>query len=182
MTRGQIAAMFARGSIAAATLCVPVTVYAAGTPGTANALTIRPLGIVKTDDLDFGIMAPSPTAGTVTINAQTGARTAAGGAILAGGTPAAAQFTIAATPARIVSFSLNPNNNLVLNRIGGGASMTVNQFRVSYDGSSPSPIGPNRTVPPSGLMILRLGGRLNILASQMEGSYQGTFSVTVDYQ
>ena len=37
--------------------------------------------------------------------------------------------------------SLNPNNNLVLNRIGGGASMTVQQFRASYDGAVPVPVG-----------------------------------------
>ncbi len=141
-------------------LLAPAPVFAASQPGTATALTIRPLGIVNTDDLDFGIMAPSAAAGTVTVNAQTGARTAGGGAILAGGAPGAAQFTIAGTPLRVVTFSLNPNNNLVLARIGGGASMTVNQFRVSYDGLLPVPIGPN----------------------QLEGTYEGIFAVTVDYQ
>lgn len=155
---------------------------AASVPGTANVVAIRPLGIVKTQDLDFGTMAPSASAGTVSVNAQTGARTAAGGAILSGGTPAAAEFTIAAAPLRIVSFTLNPNNTLILTRSGGGASMTVNQFRASYNGLLPVPLGPNQLVPLNGLLFLRLGGRLNLAANQMEGAYEGNFTVTVDYQ
>lgn len=182
MTRGFSGALLARGSVALLALLAAAPGFAATQPGTSRALTIRPLGIVKTADLDFAIMAPSAAAGTVTVNAQTGARTAGGGAILAGGTPTAAQFTIAATPLRVVTFALNPNNNLVLNRIGGGASMTVNQFRVSYNGLLPVPIGPNQVVPPSGLMTMRVGGRLNIAANQLEGTYEGVFAVTVDYQ
>jgi Domain of unknown function (DUF4402) len=163
-------------------LMLPAPSFGASQPGTAHVVTIKPLGIVKMDDLDFGTMAPSAAAGTVSVNAQTGARTSAGGAILSGGTPAAAQFVIAATPLNIVTLSLNPNNNIVLNRLGGGASMTVNQFRVSYNGLLPVPLGPNQVVPLNGQLFMLLGGRLNIAANQMEGTYEGDFDVTVDYQ
>jgi Domain of unknown function (DUF4402) len=155
--------------------------FAASGNGTAKTTTLSALGVLNQAPLDFGNIIPN-AGGTVTVNAQTGAATRVGVISAGGGTVSAAQFLVAATPGRVVSFSLTPNNNLVLNRIGGGASMTVQQFRVSFEGGAPSPIGPNRTVPANGALTLQIGGRLTVGAAQMEGVYEGNFILNVEYQ
>ncbi len=154
---------------------------AASGTGTARTTTLSALGIVNQAPLDFGNIIPN-AGGTVTVNAQTGAATRVGVVAAGGGTISAARFVVAATPGRTVTFNLTPNNNLVLNRIGGGASMTVQQFRVSFDGGSPSPIGPNRTVPANGALTVQIGGRLTVGAAQPEGVYEGNFVLNVEYQ
>ena len=53
--------------------------------GTAQATIVEPLGLVKVQDLRFGRIAASATAGTVTVNANTGACVASGGIIATGG-------------------------------------------------------------------------------------------------
>ena len=155
---------------------------AAGSPGSATAKTLSAIGIARTADLDFGIVIPSAAAGTVSINAQTGTRTSAGGVTPVGGTVSTGNFIGAATAGRVVTLALTPSPSIVLNRVGGGASMTVNQLRVSVDGAAPQPFGPNHTIGPSGAILFQVGGRLNIGANQLEGSYEATFSLTMDYQ
>jgi hypothetical protein len=167
-------------AISGAALAASPALAASGS-GSAEVKVIKALAVVNEAALDFGNIIPT-AAGTVTVNAQTGAATHSGVTNGGGGTISAARFFIAATPNRVVSFSLNPNNNLVLNRIGGGASMTVQQFRASFNGGAPSPLGPNRTVPASGAFHIQIGGRLNVAAAQMEGVYEGTFVLNIDYQ
>ena len=154
---------------------------AASGSATIRTTTLSALGVLNQAPLDFGNIIPN-AGGTVTVNAQTGAATHVGVIPAGGGTISAARFLVAATPGRSVSFSLTPNNNLVLNRVGGGASMTVQQFRVSFEGGAPSPIGPNRTVPANGALTVQIGGRLTVGAAQLEGVYQGNFVLNVEYQ
>jgi len=161
-------------------LMTSVQAFAAATGGQVGALTIRPLGIVKTDDLDFGTMLPG-IGGNVTINAQTGARTTAG-PVLAPGAFGPGRFLVAATPLRIITLSINPNNNLVLNRVGGGGSMTASQFRISYNNGAAVPVGPNFAIPLTGLVTIQMGGRLGVGNNQAEGVYEGIFTMTVNYQ
>jgi Domain of unknown function (DUF4402) len=150
--------------------------------GTVKVTTIGPLNLAKTADLDFGYIIPSAAAGTVVLDAQTAARSSTGGVVLAGGPVSTGNFVIAANAGRVVSIVLNPAPSITLNRVGGGATMTINQVRVSRDGGAPAPFGPNATIGTSGALFLKIGGRLNINANQLEGVYTSTFSVTVDYQ
>ncbi len=64
--------------------------------------------------------------------------------------------------------------SITLTRVGGGATMTVNNFTV--EGGTGF-----RLVPTNTLFQFRVGGRLNVGANQMRGTYNGTFSVTVNY-
>ena len=76
------------GSSMAAAGILSVPAQAATRAAPVEAVTIRPLSLVKTDDLDFGTLIAGPSAGTATINANTGVRTTAGGVTAAaGGTP-----------------------------------------------------------------------------------------------
>ncbi len=136
----------------------------------------------KSADLDFGEIIPGTTGGTVTINAQTGAVTRAGGVISVGGTTSRAQFTAIGSQGRIVTMSMAPSPSITLNRFGGGASMTVNQVRASINGGNSGPLAPNVRLPTNGTIVISIGGRLNVGANQMEGRYTADLTFTVNYQ
>jgi len=151
----------------------------ATTPGTARAEISSSLSVLKTADLEFGNIIAGPAAGTVVVNPYTDARTITT-VTGAGGTVNAAKFTGIATPGSL-AWVRWPTGNTILNRVGGGATMIMDQLRVNsvffvFGGVDP------RIVPADGRLDIRFGGRLNVKANQMEGVYSGTFTITVDYQ
>lgn len=148
-----------------------VPAIAAGTAGNAGAVTLRPLSIVNTEDLNFGTMLRPTTAGTVVINPATDTRSVTGGVTAAGGTPRAAQFFTYGGPSQNVQVNRGPLP--VLNRVGGGASMNVTGLTLN---------GPTlRFLSAAGLLDLRVGGTLAVGANQLEGDYSGTFQIIVTY-
>jgi hypothetical protein len=157
--------------VAMAMLVMPGTAWAATASATATVVTVRPLTLVKTDDLSFGSLIPSATAGTVKIDPTTDARTATGGVTVAGGTSSAAKF-VALGLVNIYSNVTLPTS-ITLDRAGGGASMTVSA--ITTNGSA------TRLFPGTSILDVRVGGTLNVAANQQEGDYVGQFTVTVIY-
>jgi hypothetical protein len=147
------------------------TASAATGSATATVVTVRPLTLVKTDDLDFGSLIPSARAGTVIINPTTDARTATGGVTVAGGSPSAAKF-VALGLLNIYSNVTLPTS-ITLARNGGGASMTVSAITTNGPAA--------RVFPGTSILDVRIGGTLNVAANQQAGDYSGQFSVTVVY-
>ena len=146
-------------------------VLAAGTPGNVGAVTLRPLSIVNTEDLDFGTMLRPATAGTVVLNPTTGGRSVTGGVVAAGGTPRAAQFFTYGGPLQNVQVNRGPLP--VLSRVGGGATMAVTGLTLN---------GPTlRFLTAAGLLDLRVGGTLAVAANQLDGDYSGSFQIIVTY-
>lgn len=158
---------------------VGTSAHAASQTGTITVVAIKPTNILKTADLDFGLIIPG-AGGNVFINAQTGARTSSGGIILAGATFSRGRFVAAGTPNRVVTLSLNPSPAIVISN--GTANMTINQLRVSANGGGPQPLGPNHTLNNIGVINFDIGGRLIVGANQANGLYTGTFTLTMDYQ
>lgn len=157
------------GMLAAVAGATPA--LAAGATGTAAAVTLRPLSIVNTEDLDFGTLLRGTTAGTVVLDPTNDSRTTTGGVTLAGGSPNAAQFYTYGGPLQYVQVTRGALP--VLNRVGGGASMNVTQLTLN---------GPTtRFLSSAGLLDLRVGGTLAVNANQQEGDYAGTFQITVTY-
>jgi spore coat protein U-like protein len=158
-------------AIALAALALAVPARAAGTTGTANAVTLRPLSILNITELDFGTNVIGTTAGTVVINPTNDARTTTGGAAPAGGTPNAAKFITYGGPLQSVDVNRGPLP--VLSRAGGGATINVTQLTLN---------GPtSRFLSAAGLLDLRVGGTLAIGANQLAGDYSGTFQIIVTY-
>lgn len=151
-------------------LAVPFGAEAATRSGTANAVTLRPLSLVKTEDLDFGTVISGPTAGTVTINANTGARTTTGGAVASGGTPRRAEFQGVGRLGILSIVSISPAPTLTN---GSGGSMTST---LAVEGGTGI-----RLFTGTGVQIFRVGGTINVGANQPAGDYSGTFSLTVNY-
>jgi len=138
----------------------------------ATVTTVRPLSLTKTADLEFGSIIPSATAGTVTIDATTNARTRTGGTVLAtGATPGAASFTAAGLVGALALISLPAS--ITLTRGGGTETMTVNN--ITTNGAT------TRLIPLTATIDVTVGGRLNVGANQVAGSYSGTFNLTVIY-
>lgn len=154
-------------------IALPAPALAAGATAEARVVTVRPLTLIKTADLDWGVLAAGATAGTITIDPVTGARTRTGGVTaLTGGTSQRAVFQGAAPVGVIVYVNLR-NNNPVLTRVGGGATMTT---ALTVEGGEGF-----RLFPGTGVLVFGVGGQLNVAANQAQGSYLGTVQLQVEY-
>jgi hypothetical protein len=157
----------------AAILSLSLGLLAAGTAraatSTASASIISAITIVNTVGLQFGQIAPSASAGTVSVDV-TGTRSGTGGVTLAGGiSPTAASFLVAGAPNNTYSFTLPSSTTISFS----SNSMTVDTFV-----SNPPVTG---TLSALGTDTLVVGATLHVGASQAIGAYTGTFNVTVAY-
>lgn len=166
----DIRKLFVATAIAAAT--VPAPALAAPTASSdGRALILLPLTLTKVEDLSFGTVVSSPVAGTVTINAGTGARTHNGGITEVASDPGQrALFAWAATPNSPVSFDLTYPAIL-----DDGAGHSV-QIALLYLQSS------STFANSAGVVQVGVGGSILISANQEEGLYSNTFDVTASYQ
>jgi Mat/Ecp fimbriae major subunit len=158
--------------LAGMVMTTPAT--AATAPGQSRVTIVTAGQLVKSQDLRFGLIIPATTAGTVTINPATSARTSAGALVLAGTGFGPAEFSALGNPNQNNFLQLvMPTGNLTLNRAGGGATMTVNNWTFSGSGVS--------ALNAQGFYIFRIGARLNVGANQLRGTYSGTFNMTVNF-
>lgn len=149
-------------------------------PGEAQIAVVTPLSFIQVENLHFGRVIPSATAGTVTV-AIDGTRSATNGIALTGTGHQAARFAGRGSQSQRVRIRITPN---AITLTGPGPAMTVDNFVI---GPAPTlqQIGgsPNyRIVPADGIFWFTVGGRLSVGASQPAGTYTGTFSATLDYQ
>lgn len=158
---------------------LPTAAQAGARQADAQAILLRSLSFFKVDDLDFGDIIPSATAGQVRIEPN-GNRTRTGGVTLAGSSSQPASFAGKGTYNQNVLISMSPASITVT---GPGAPMTVTQFEI---GSTPTAIltaTPTmfRIASTAGTFQFPVGARLNVNANQAPGVYSGTFTVTLNY-
>lgn len=159
-------------ALCAVALPYPALAVPAMTQSDGTVAVLRPLTLLKRDDLNFGIVVTSGPAGTVTLNPVTNAVTTTGGITAAPGVRHAARFTGAASGGPVVIIRL-PNQPVPLTRVGGTQTVTLSNFTLD---------GPDRrTMASAGSFDFRVGGRVAIGANQAPGTYLGTFTVTVQY-
>lgn len=167
---------FLRSFLAAALLvAVPAPLLAVTPPVDSNvgAIVLKPLSLLNTQDLDFGTLYPSASAGTATVDPFTGAVTTAGGVTFATGVTTAANFMGVGTRNMPIHIKL-PKDPAILTRSGGTETMTVSNW--TTDGNT------TRQINAFEVFQFKVGGRLNVGANQADGIYTGTFEVTVVYQ
>jgi len=157
----------------AAALLVPDAAHAAGatTPANASIAVLHPLSLIRKGDLDFGAIARTG-AGTAVIDPNTNVMTTTGGVISLGGSPTAATFIGAAGSASVVIIRI-PKNPILITRVGGTETMSVNNFTLQGQDK--------RTLARQESFEFRVGATLNVGAAQVDGTYIGTFDVTVQY-
>lgn len=147
--------------------------------GEAEAIVLRPLSFFKVNDLDFGDIIPSATAGTVTIEPD-GSRTRTGGVTLAGNGGEPARFAGLGSFNRQVNISLGSNTIWIT---GPGTRMRVRNFEI---GSTPTAILSTtptrfRITSPLGNYNFPVGATLEVGANQAPGDYSGSFTITLNY-
>lgn len=160
-----LVALFACASPASAQTVLP------DQDATGRAIVLRPLSLLKVEDLDFGWLTVT-TAGTAVLNPFTGVVTTTGGVVTAGGDPLPAMFVGAASRNTPVKIRI-PNRPITITRQGGTETMTVSSW--TLDGPADRKTGPERA------FTFRVGATLNVGANQMDGLYTGTFDVEVQY-
>ena len=145
----------------------------------AEAIVLRPLSFFKVNDLDFGDIIASGSAGTVRL-APDGTRSRTGGATLAGSSGEPARFAGLGSYNRQVNISLGSNTIWIT---GPGQRMRVRDFEI---GSTPTAIlstSPTRFRITSALgnYNFPVGATLEVNANQAPGDYSGTFTITLNY-
>jgi hypothetical protein len=160
-----------------AVACVHIfSLHAQTITGTASALLITPIALVKNVDMNFGNLAvSSTTAGTVVLTpASTRTTGGSGGVTLPAtrGTVSAADFTVSGQGGYTYAITLPTSATL---SDGAGHSMTINTFT-----STPSATG---TLSGGGSQDLTVGATLIVTAAQVSAAYTNATAVpvTVNY-
>ena len=162
---------------AMAAAAVPATAapIAADQDADGEVLILMPLTLTKIEDLDFGVIVPSPVSGFVSINATTGARTVGGGVTgvpsdigqraYFGGAGSANQVVfVSVTPPAVLTSTTNPADTILVLAmpLEGLALKTIDPVTRSF--------------------FFGVGGIIMVGANQNEGIYEATFDVTASYQ
>ena len=150
--------------------------------GSSKAIVVRPLTLVKVDDLNFGSIIPSAAAGTVVLS-PTNQRTATGGVRLASSTTSPASYAGQGVINGGVQLSVGSASG-TMTRVGGTETMAFDTFVI---GSTPTT---NLATTPlsfrigsaTGLFKFPIGATLRVGANQVPGSYLGQYSVIIVYQ
>lgn len=162
--------------------------------GTARAVVVAPLSVIKVQDLDFGRIVPMPTAGTVTVDTVSGGCTVTG-AVRQVGICHLARFDGMGTKNMNARISLTsvvdltgPGQTMVLDNVILGPNSTISltgntNANGKGVGLTKGGNGARYSITTnSGIYSLYVGGRLNVNANQASGVYTGSISITVQYQ
>ena len=180
MTRDQIySRAIACLLFALAALTSAPAAYAQDADAEATVVAVSPLSLVKVDDLEFGNLIPGTAGGTAVVSTA-GVRTTTGTVVAAGGTVSNAEFQGYGTRNRFV-FVSTASTAYTLNRVGGGATMVMNQLTLQADNLTPFFFPGLFRINSTDVITLRIGATLNIAPNQQEGRYEGTFPITMNY-
>jgi Domain of unknown function (DUF4402) len=184
MRGAKVRNICARFALAVAVLAAATAPVRAETEQLGTQISVvSPGAFFKVDDLDFGLIAASSLAGTVTV-APTGARTSTGGVVLIGNDHHPAQFAgmKPTQPNRPVRMRVGSNTIQIT---GPGAPMTVSLFRGNTNPAQVLTTTPRNfqvQQASNGAFALFVGATLNVNANQAPGTYTGTWQLTLDYQ
>lgn len=137
----------------------------------ASVRLIYPATVQKVDDLKFGSISGT-SAGTVIIDADSGAITTTGGVWRSGGTAHAASFIGAARKRTVVNIRI-PKAPILLQRTGGTETLAVSDW--TLQGQDKRELAAQTT------FNFRVGATLAVPANTVEGDYSGTFEVEIQY-
>ena len=155
-------------SLPAAGLAAPV---AASPKAEASVLLIKPLSLVRVDDMDFATLGVT-TGGTATIDPIGGTMTVSGGLLHLSGTPSPARYAGSALKKSVVNIKV-PKQPVLIRRIGGTETLSVSNF--TLDGQD------KRDLADAIYFTFAVGARITVPAGTVEGVYSGDIDVTVHY-
>lgn len=157
---------------------------------TAQTVIVTPLSLIRVNNLDFGTIAPRPTAGTVALDPISNICSTTG-ALQHVGNCTPASFAGMGSRNMVVRINVAGNTNLT----GPGRTMVLDNMtlktapdltvQVNGNGNGNNAGNGNtryQIVPPSGIFTFAVGGTLHVDANQGAGAYSGSFTVQVQYQ
>jgi hypothetical protein len=162
----------------AATLATATPAFAqqASAQAEARGVVVQPLTLARVQDLDFGTVVGSAAAGTVVINADTGARTVTGGVTGVPSFPGdRGLFQGAGTAGQDVILQLNAPT-LLISQSNPLDTITVNSMTLDQGNLL------TRTIGVTGIFQVGVGGDFAIAANQPAALYSANFDLTADYQ
>ncbi|MEZ5696428.1 MAG: DUF4402 domain-containing protein [Sphingomonadaceae bacterium] len=144
-------------------------------------VVVRPLTLVKDEDLDFGLILPGNTQGFVILNPD-GSITTTGGVVAVAGDPQAATFYGYGRYRQYLRLRISANRYF-LRRQGGSETMRLDDIVIGS--TPPTELTTNPRLfyigSPDGFFGFSLGGRLRVGANQAVGVYVGEFDVLIEY-
>jgi hypothetical protein len=152
----------------------------------ARAAILASGTMVKTADMDFGVIAQPSNAGTVVLTPSGTPICMTTGGLVRTGPCVAAEFAV--MERRNGRLRIRENNGGVVTLGGpGGATMTMTGITISAIDMSPVSgangwnLGRYQIDSNSGIARFRLGGTLNVGAAQAPGAYSGTIVVETNF-
>ena len=144
---------------------------AASPKAEAQVLLIKPLSLVKLDDMDFATLGVT-TGGTATIDPIGGTMAVSGGLIHLAGTPSPARYAGSAVKKTVVNIRI-PKQPVLIRRVGGTETLSVSNF--TLDGQD------KRNLADATYFTFAVGAQITIPANTVPGIYSGDIDVTVQY-
>jgi Mat/Ecp fimbriae major subunit len=154
------------GSVMAAAM-LSSGAHAATATGTAKVEILVPVQLSTVADLDFGLVAASGAAGTVTLPVTSNTRSCSANVVCVG-TASRGSFQVTnASNGQVIQLSATnatltgPGTSMVVTTALSNASITFNS---------------------ASLQTVNVGGTLAVGVNQAAGNYTGSFTVTAQYQ
>lgn len=148
----------------------------------SSAEVVVALSCIKLQDLYFGTIIPSAAKGSILLDPINPPVTTGGVRLASGTLPRPAVF--AGRGAVNQQVYVKMARITALNRIGGGASMTMDTFK--FGNSSTVQFAATRVsfviTDPDGRFEFPVGAALRVNPNQAPGTYTGTFGITLQYE
>jgi hypothetical protein len=173
-----LAATLVTASPAFAQAVPPALVASSTAQADVKGVVLNPLTLEKVRDLDFGTVISTSSAGTVTIDADTGNRTVSGGVLEVSTQPGSnARFgsASAGTAGRDVELTLTSPAEIF--HSNGTDKITVENGALVLDQGGAT----SRTIDSSGALFVHVGGTFELAANQKAGNYSSEFELTANY-
>ncbi|HLP74823.1 MAG TPA: DUF4402 domain-containing protein [Bacteroidales bacterium] len=152
-------------------LFLATAAYGQSDVASASATIYSALTITNVNDLNFGVIIPSGTAGDVTIDAA-GAVTRTNNTAHPSSTTSTATFNVVGEPSKTYTIAIN---NPPITLTGPGA----NTMTISAIVSSPAEGAGTGTLSLAGTQTISVGGTLDVGANQAAGVYTNANAITV---
>jgi hypothetical protein len=147
--------------------------------GNAGAVIINGLRVIKRQDLDFGVIAPSiEQSGTVQTNRGRNKDSVCGNTLTCFEPGNRARFTVIGDADRVVTIS-DPGSIRIYDAVGN--NMLVDTFTGAGSGNNTEWRGWQR-LRSSGISRFNVGATLHVNPNQPVGTYIGQFTLNFEYQ
>ena len=166
-------------AVMALAICGAGSAMAANTnsaTATSTSVVVTPITVAKSVDMSFGNIAGGATSGTVTLTPG-GALSVTGGAVKAGGTPAAAKFDVSGSGS--LTYAIDYTGTATALTSGSDSMPFAAVSDTTASAKTSGTVGTGALT--AGAQSIYVGGVLTVGINQNAGTYTGNIAVAVNY-